>query len=66
MATTPTQSYLSSDTLSVLALNALRSSMFISVTDPTCAEALASRMLALNPSGNFSTLSDGQLQLDAI
>ena len=66
MATIPTQSYLSSDTLSVLALNALRSSMFISVTDPTCAEELASRILALNPTGNLSTLSDGQLQLDAI
>ncbi|HHN5366992.1 TPA: hypothetical protein ACQ8UR_003857 [Escherichia coli] len=55
MATIPTQTYLSSDTLSVLALNALRSSMFISITDPACAEALASRMLALNPSGNLST-----------
>ncbi|EPB0010843.1 hypothetical protein ACQ9RW_004360 [Escherichia coli] len=66
MATIPTQSYLSSDTLSVLALNALRASMHGGLTDPACAEALASRMLALNPTGNLSTLSDGQLQLDAI
>ncbi|HHX6016744.1 hypothetical protein [Escherichia coli] len=55
MATIPTQSYLSSDTLSVLALNALRASMHVGLTDPACAEALASRMLALNPSGNLST-----------
>ncbi|HIH8281387.1 hypothetical protein [Escherichia coli] len=55
MATIPTQSYLSSDTLSVLALNALRASMHVGLTDPACAETLASRMLALNPTENLST-----------
>ena len=66
MATTPTQTQPSSDELAVLALNALRFSMFLSLSDPTCAEALATRILLTNPSENHSTLSDNQLLLDAV
>ncbi|HHT0956218.1 hypothetical protein [Enterobacter kobei] len=66
MATTPTQTQLSSAQLSNLALNALRASMFLSVTDPACVEELASRILCTQPSENHSTLAENQLQLDAI
>ncbi|HCT3325335.1 TPA: hypothetical protein OTT44_003743 [Enterobacter cloacae] len=66
MATTPTQTQPSSDELAYLALNALRFSMYISLSDPACAEALATRILAVNSSGKLSTLSENQLQLDAV
>ena len=66
MATIPTQTHPSSDELACLALTALRASMFLSITDPACVETLATRILLTNPSENLSTLSDHQLQLDAI
>ena len=66
MATTPTQTHPSSDELASLALTALRASMFLSITDPACDETLATRILLTNPSENLSTLSDHQLQFDAI
>ncbi|WP_072039853.1 hypothetical protein [Enterobacter cloacae] len=66
MATIPTQTLPSDSQLSSLALNALRFSMYISLSDPACAEALATRILAVNSSGKLSTLSESQLQLDAV
>ncbi|MGA4583952.1 hypothetical protein ACK6TD_19440 [Enterobacter hormaechei] len=66
MATIPTQTLPSDSQLSSLALNALRFSMYISLSDPACAEALATRILAVNSSGKLSTLSENQLQLDAV
>ena len=66
MATIPTQTQPSSDDLATLALNALRASMFLSISDPACAETLAARLLATGNTENLSTLSEAQLQLDAV
>lgn len=66
MATISTQTLPSDSQLSALALNALRVSMFLSITDPVCVEALATRILLTAPSATDSTLSNNQLQLDAI
>lgn len=66
MATIPTQTHLSSDQLALLATDALRATMFLSITDPRCAEALAARMIAFDATENHSTLSESQLRLDAI
>lgn len=66
MATIPTQTHLSSDQFALLAINALRATMFLSITDPRCAEALAARMIAFDATENHSTLSESQLRLDAI
>lgn len=40
--------------------------MFLSITDPVCVEALATRILLTAPPATDSTLSNNQLQLDAI
>lgn len=45
MATIPTQTHPSSDELAALALNSLRCSMYLSLSDPACAEALATRII---------------------
>ena len=66
MATIPTQTLPSERQLSSLALNALRATMFLSISDPRCAEALAARMIAFDATENHSTLSESQLRLDAI
>ncbi|KIF96467.1 hypothetical protein [Enterobacter cloacae] len=66
MATIPTQTLPSDSQLSSLALNALRASMFLSISDPACAETLAARLLATGNTENLSTLSEAQLQLDAV
>lgn len=66
MATIPTQTLPSDSQLSALALNALRASMFLSISDPACAGTLAARLLATGNTENLSTLSEAQLQLDAV
>lgn len=66
MATIPTQTLPPDSQLSSLALNALRASMFLSISDPACAETLAARLLATGNTENLSTLSEAQLQLDAV